>query len=98
MAGGMAVTVSTRSGNNELHGAAFAFHDDQRLRARNFFLGTVSKPRSITNIDGAAAGGPIVRNRLFFFGSWEGDRERAGRNLLFSLPPLRCGRGIFAIP
>ena len=93
IAGGMAVTVSTRSGTNELHGAAFAFYDNQNLRARNFFLGTASKPRSITNVDGAAAGGPIVRNNLFFFGSWEGDRERTGRNLLFSVAsaPLRQG-------
>ncbi len=77
MAGGAAITVSTKSGTNDFHGSAFAFHDNQRIRARNFFS-PGEKPRSTKNIDGFTVGGPIVHNKLFFFGGWEGYRERLG--------------------
>jgi hypothetical protein len=77
MAGGAAITVQTKSGTNELHGSAFAFHDNQRLRAKNFFS-PGEKPRSTKNIDGFTAGGPIAKNKLFFFGGYEGYRERLG--------------------
>ena len=77
MAGGAAITVQTKSGTNEFHGSAFAFHDNQRLRAKNFFS-PGDKPRSTKNITGFTAGGPIARNKLFFFGGWEGYRERLG--------------------
>ena len=77
MAGGAAITVNTKSGTNELHGSAFAFHDNQRIRARNFFS-PGEKPRSTRNVDGFTIGGPIVRNKVFFFGGWEGFRERLG--------------------
>ena len=77
MAGGAAITVQTKSGTNEFHGSLFAFHDNQRLRAKNFFSHG-DKPRSTKNINGFTAGGPIVKNKLFFFGGWEGYRERLG--------------------
>ncbi|MBI1358008.1 MAG: hypothetical protein GC160_27040 [Acidobacteria bacterium] len=77
MAGGAAITVATKSGTNEFHGSLFAYHDNQRLRARNFFS-SGDKPRSTKNIDGFTAGGPIAKNKLFFFGGWEGYRERLG--------------------
>ena len=77
MAGGAAITVQTKSGTNEFHGSAFAFHDNQRLRAKNFFS-PGEKPRSTKNIDGFTAGGPIAKNKLFYFGGYEGYRERLG--------------------
>jgi hypothetical protein len=76
MAGGAATTVTTKSGTNELHGSAFGFHDNQRLRARNFF--SSGKPVSARNITGFTVGGPIIKNKLFYFGGWEGYRERLG--------------------
>ena len=76
MAGGAATTVTTKSGTNELHGSAFGFHDNQRLRARNYF--SSGKPVSTRNITGFTVGGPIVKNKLFYFGGWEGYRERLG--------------------
>jgi hypothetical protein len=79
MAGGAAVTVATKSGTNEFHGSVFEYHDNQRLRTRNFFLPSTSgKPKSIFNIFGGTLGGPIKKDRLFFFGSFEGTLERAG--------------------
>jgi hypothetical protein len=84
MAGGAAITVITKSGTNELHGSAFAFHDNDHLRARNFF-NPGDKPTNITNIHGFTAGGPIKRNKLFYFGGWEGNRERLGFSSLMTI-------------
>src|SRR5262249_36352257 len=79
MAGGAAVTVLTKSGTNDFHGSAFALHEDQGLRARNFFNnGSRDDPsfKSHRNIDGATLGGPIVKDKLFFFCAWEGKYEK----------------------
>ncbi len=81
MAGGAAVTVVTKSGTNQFHGSAFEFHDDQHLKARNFFQQAgVDKPLSIYNNYGVTLGGPIVKNKLFFFGSWDGYSAASGRS------------------
>ena len=69
-AGGSSITVVTKSGTNELHGSAFEFHDNQHLRARNFFLpANRVKPLSIYNNYGGTLGGPIKKDRLWFYGS-----------------------------
>jgi hypothetical protein len=79
MAGGAAVAVVTKSGANDLHGVAFGYYDNQYLRSRNFFLpGNRDKPRNQTNIDGGTLGGAIIKNKLFYFGSFEGTWERVG--------------------
>jgi len=89
MTGGAAVTVSTKSGTNEFHGSAFAMHQDNALRA---FLWDenrariTKKPKSIRNIDGYSLGGPIRKDKLFFFTDWEGTFERVGYSGLFSVP------------
>src|SRR5262245_30360275 len=77
MAGGAAITVVTKSGTNAIHGSAFAFNDYTALRARNFF-NTGAKPKNVNNVDGVTVGGPIVKNKLFYFAGWEGNRERQG--------------------
>ena len=85
MAGTSSVTLITKSGTNEIHGSAFEFHDDQHLKARNFFqqAGT-DKPLSIYNNFGATIGGPIRKNKLFYFLSYDGTRQRqASAGLLF---------------
>ena len=87
--GGAAVTVLTKSGTNKFHGSAFGLHDNSALRA---FLwdenraGVKKKPGSIRNIDGGSIGGPIVKNKLFFFTDWEGTFERVSASRLFSVP------------
>jgi len=89
MTGGAAVTVSTKSGTNQFHGSAFAMHSNNAFRA---FLwdenraGVKTKPKGIRNIDGASLGGPIKKDKLFFFTDWEGTFERVGRSALFSVP------------
>ena len=86
MAGGSAVTITTKSGTNGFHGVAFAYWDDNHLAARNFFYYGNGTPFSLHNIDGGTLGGPIVKNKLFFFGSWEGTRERTNYSALSTVP------------
>jgi hypothetical protein len=95
LAGGAAITVITRSGTNEVHGSAFAFNDNARLRARNFF-NTGTKPSHNANINGFTLGGPVVRNKLFYFGGWEGNRERLGVTRLMTIGTEDQRRGDFS--
>jgi len=69
------VNTVLRSGTNEFHGSAFHFIRNDRLDSRNFFDGA-KKPPFKQNQFGATFGGPIVHNRVFFFGAYEGFRQR----------------------
>jgi hypothetical protein len=99
MTGGAAITVITKSGTNDFRGSAFALHDNSRLRA---FLwdenraGVTEKPSGNRNIDGGSLGGPIRRNKLFFFTDWEGTFERVNRSRLASVPTADFRRGDFS--
>jgi hypothetical protein len=95
-AGGAAVTVLTKSGTNEFRGSLFALHEDESLRARNFFQTTGDKPDSSRNIDGATLGGPIVRNKLFFFAGWEGTFERGAKFRTGSVATMGMRSGNFS--
>lgn len=88
MAGGSAaINVQTKSGTNQFHGEAYEFHNDQDLRARNFFnpVGFV-KPKDILNQFGANLGGPIKKDKLFFFGDWERTTRRQNAAAFRSVP------------
>ncbi|MEK7407810.1 MAG: carboxypeptidase regulatory-like domain-containing protein [Acidobacteriota bacterium] len=78
------VNLITKSGTNSLHGSAFEFLRNNVFDARNFFLPEVS--RLNRNQFGGTLGGPIVRNRAFFFGNYEGLRERRGVESFRSVP------------
>lgn len=82
MTGGAAITLITKSGSNQFHGVLFEYHEDQALRARQFFETPAVSPRkgkSILNDLGGTFGGPIKKDRLFFFGSYDGTFERDSR-------------------
>jgi hypothetical protein len=96
MAGGAAVTVTTKSGTNAFHGVGFAFWDDRHLQARNFFYNGSRTPFSLHNIEGGTFGGPIRKNKLFFFGGWEGTWERTNYSSLFTVPTLAQRNGDFS--
>lgn len=71
------VMVITKSGSNELHGALWSFTQNDAFNARNTFA--VRKPTVRRNQFGAAVGGPIIKNKTFFFGSYEGTVIRNAR-------------------
>ncbi|PYS57801.1 MAG: hypothetical protein DMF74_25125, partial [Acidobacteria bacterium] len=78
--GGGNVQAVTRSGSNNIHGAAYEYFRNDRLNANNPFLKAagVSRPTLERNVFGGLAGGPIKTDRLFFFISYQGTRERNG--------------------
>ncbi len=73
---GAVINVITKSGSNEFHGNLFEFHRNTPLNTRNFF--DIEKPLFIQNQFGGTVGGPIFKDRTFFFGSYQGTRNRQG--------------------
>ena len=74
--GGAQVALVTKSGSNEFHGALFEFYRTKKFSANDFFnnLSGIEKPALIRHTFGGALGGPILKDRAFFFYSFEGDR------------------------
>ena len=93
LSGGMSANVLIKSGTNQLHGSAFEYHYDKALKARPYFLPAGQpEPNALENQAGGTIGGPIRRNTLFFFGSYQGtfDRQTAQR---FGTVPTAAMRG-----
>jgi hypothetical protein len=78
------LNVITRSGTNEFHGSLFHFIRNDKMDARTFFAARKDPLRQ--NQFGGRLGGPIIRNRLFFFGTYEGTRRRIGRQIAGVVP------------
>ena len=78
------VNIVTKSGTNEFHGSAWEFLRNDVLDARSPFLDDVSALRF--NQFGGVGGGPIVKNKTFFFGSYQGFRERRASQSLVLVP------------
>src|SRR5713226_7267473 len=96
MTGGAAITVITKSGTNQYHGVGFEYFQNQALRARQFFETPANSPRkgkSILNDLGGTFGGPIKKDKLFFFGSYDGTFERDNRQVSTGPQP-----GIQSVP
>jgi hypothetical protein len=91
-AGGQ-VIVTTRSGENQFHGAAWDFHRNAPLDARNFFA--PQKPAFHRNQFGGVLGGPIRRDRTFFFVGYEGQRRGQQEATLANVPPSAFKQGDF---
>jgi hypothetical protein len=83
---GAVINAATKSGSNAFHGSLFEFHRNDALDARNFFDPPGQKPDFTRNQFGFSLGGPIRRERTFFFGTYEGLRERLGQTLIFTVP------------
>ena len=89
---GAQVNVILNSGSNDFHGSLFEFHRNAALDARNFFASSSEpKPKYIRNQFGGVLGGPIKRDRTFFFADYEGTRSRDGR-----VGRLRSGAALLA--
>lgn len=92
------VSVSTKSGSNQFRGTAFEFYRDERFDARNFFApkAPAAKPPLDRNQFGAAIGGPVLRNRTFFFFDYAGLRETRGLAFVNTVPTARTRIGDFS--
>ena len=100
LAGGAAVNVAIKSGTNQFHGTLHEFHTNSRMKARNYFYCLYSctgdpnqAPKNIFNQFGGTFGGPIVRNKLFFFGDWERTSRRNNATAFRTLPTEALKRG-----
>ncbi|MET0168509.1 MAG: TonB-dependent receptor [Vicinamibacterales bacterium] len=74
-AAGATINVNYRSGTNAFHGSAWEFNRNTSMNATGFFKPTTGKPELDRNQFGGVIGGPIVRNKAFFFGDYEGLRQ-----------------------
>jgi hypothetical protein len=94
LAGGSVINVQIKSGGNQLRGSAFEYHTNENLRTQNYFdpPGT-SKGKSRYNQYGATVGGPFVRNKLFYFVSYEGTRDLQQLSKTVSVPTEAMRRG-----
>ncbi len=89
---GAQINAVIRTGGNQIHGTVYEFHRNDALDARNFFLPETEK--LIRNQFGASAGGPIIKDKMFWFFSYEGRRDRTEAALTDALVPgaeLRAG-------
>jgi hypothetical protein len=75
--GAAIINATIKSGSNSVHGTAYEFLRNRELNARNYFaLPTAAKPEFTRNQFGASVGGPFIKNKLFFFLNYEGNRQR----------------------
>lgn len=86
-----AISVATKSGTNSFHGTAWDFMKNNVFDARNFFAFT--PPKLIHNQFGGLAGGPVIKNKTFFFVSYEGLRDRSQRYWLTTVPTAQMRTG-----
>lgn len=92
--GGGYVQMTTKSGTNELHGSVYEFLRNDRLDARNFFA--AAKPVLRYNQYGASLGGPIRKDKTFYFVNYEGLQIRRQQTQVASVPTLAEARGDFS--
>jgi hypothetical protein len=86
------VNAAIKSGGNDIHGTAFEFLRNDKLDARNAFDLTGVKPPLRMNQFGASLGGPIRRDKLFYFVNYEGQRVRRGSSAFTTVPtPAQLG-------
>ena len=94
-AGGV-VNIITKSGSNDFHGSAFEFNRNDRFDARNFFATTGPKPKLDQNQFGASLGGPLKRNKTFFFADYERFRLAQGVTFVSTVPTAKMLAGDFS--
>ncbi|HVD93663.1 MAG TPA: TonB-dependent receptor, partial [Vicinamibacterales bacterium] len=98
-AGGAAVTVITKSGTNNFKGSGFEFYNSDKLNATPKYFGSGDVPGKLpikANTYGGTLGGPISKNHVFFFGSFEGFRRTQSLFTFFSVPDAKLRAGDFS--
>ena len=87
----------TKSGSNQFHGSAYEFYRSTGMTATPYFNGganPIPKPALIRNVPGASFGGPILKNKLFFFGSFERHTDRSQTTVSRTVPTPSLMQGI----
>ena len=94
LAGGSAINAQIKSGTNNLRGSAFEYHTNEKLRTKNYFA-PAGTPKGDWEYNqyGGTLGGPIVQNKLFYFVSYEGTRDRQSLTRTLSVPTEAVRRG-----
>jgi len=89
------VIAITKSGSNQFHGSLFAFLEDDKLNANSWQNDNTNTPKAsyTQTIFGATFGGPIIKDKLFFFADYEGLREHSGGQLTTSVAPAAFRTG-----
>jgi hypothetical protein len=93
---GAQVTLVTKSGTNNFHGSLYEYHRNTVTSANDFFNNAsgVERPQLLRNIYGGSVGGPIKKNRAYFFFNYEGFREATGTSVVREVPLPTLGQGI----
>jgi hypothetical protein len=94
LAGGASINVQLKSGTNQIHGSAFEYNENNAMKANPFFLPVgQQKPKAIDNQTGGTLGGPIKKDKLFFFGSFDGQfiRQNASTYATVPIAAIRAG-------
>ncbi len=93
--GSAAISIITKGGTNQLHGSLFEFNRNKQFAANQYFnnANRQIRPPFNRNEFGATVGGPVIRNKTFFFGSYEGLRQRQSTTAIFpfATPAMRQG-------
>jgi len=90
------MNVLTKSGSNQIHGSAWEYDQNTAFNAANYYTG-ITDPSHINRF-GAEAGGPILKNRLFYFLAYEGYRQHNTSTATSALPPTTAERGLNGAP
>ena len=93
---GAQVSLVTRSGSNQWHGSLFEIHRNTVTTANDFFNNAagVERPQLLRNIFGGSVGGPIKKDKAFFFFTYEGFREATATSVVREVPLPTLGQGI----
>jgi hypothetical protein len=104
---GAQVSLITKSGTNELHGSLYEFHRNTVTSANDFFNNrtvdpdtgkSIPRPKLIRNLFGGSVGGPIKKDRAFFFYNYEGRRDASQQSVVRFVPLESLGRGEVRFP
>ncbi len=94
------VSIITKSGSNQFHGTAYEYNRNTDLTANSWFSNRAGVPRAalIRNQYGASLGGPILKNKLFFFYNWEGRKDRSATAVSRTVPSASLQQGNILVP
>jgi hypothetical protein len=94
LAGGAAINVQIKSGTNSVHGSAFEYHTNQKLKAKPWTAPPGERnPKLVYNQFGGTVGGPLRKDKLFYFLSYEGTLDRRNASLLATVPTAAIKAG-----